>query len=222
MKRSKYILIVFFVTILVSSCKSEDWWFENTRIVGKVTDYCNGQPIPNVTIQLFRGSKGVKTGTDYQYLKSCYTDANGFYEIKFSAIPKQEYSFLLDDSRETFEWQVTNIHKGKEQEINIPVKIYYEPQLYLTVKNNSPFDNNDLLSIVFQNPAFYTSNNLYNPWNITGQNINFNLKLNVPFSYCDPQLVKFNWTVRKNNITNSFSDSVLCYAASYNTYTLNY
>ena len=206
----------------IVSCKKENWWFANTTVHGKVTKYCYGIPMGGFTISLIRGDK--LSHKDQKLIRPITTGSDGYYEIKFYHgsgtyfLDIGPYSIVNSNGNSD-----TYVKEG-DVEINLPlVPLNGNTGIKLNINNTSPFNVND--SIHFNitepnNPFYYQFSPSNFPSSFTGQSIDTTCFATI--SECHPLLVKLNWEVTKNGITNNYADSVVCTSGVTSYYAINY
>ncbi|MBR3946271.1 MAG: carboxypeptidase regulatory-like domain-containing protein [Bacteroidales bacterium] len=85
------LIFMLFVTTM-NSCKKEQ-----NKIYGKVTDMSTGEPVGNVTVDLYltRISSGNFSGTFEKYM-STVTDSNGDFVLEFEPIAAGQFSLRVE------------------------------------------------------------------------------------------------------------------------------
>ena len=90
--------MVFFVIILLISCTK---FGKNVTVKGRVLNPITGEGIPNVELELLRGTGGLPGG--YKSVKSTKTDASGNFEIQldFRGFAKGVYQIHFIENGQT-------------------------------------------------------------------------------------------------------------------------
>ncbi len=221
----KLIHICFcFVIIISISCNKENWWIKNSKVFGKCTDQCTGLPMKDIVVELWGGDK---YATKRKQIGIAYTDSEGNYEFKYYK-EKKDYWIELSQCPFTYLCFSNNnyIIRSKYMEINFSlVSASNNAQVNLVIKNTSPYNNNDSIHINITEPNNVDPDYSYwlphsYPTFLVGSSIDTTSTFSV--SGCSPLLVKYNWTVTKNGVTNSFRDSVVYSPGVTGQYNLNY
>jgi hypothetical protein len=222
-KTSNYFLPILIGILSLSACHKENSWIPNTTVHGIITDKCTGMPLSGVLVVLANDEPGGGWVSEFvspsEGLRNVTTNADGIYEIKFSAYSGFNYS--INAYKDGYNpYKDSSFSKGDDKEINIQLQSNAkQAELLLKIKNTNPQTNNDSISISYLEPNssnadFYLLNSY------KGQTVDV---LNTIGIYgCPPLLIKLKWDVTKNNITTNFVDSVVCTAGTNNTYSINY
>jgi len=216
-----------FVIITSISCTKENWWIPNTTVHGKVTDYCKGSPIEYFTIELMGGDR--QSSHHQKTIRTVTTGADGYYEIKFYRGSGEYWLRFNYDYTVVIPNPYTNSYRDLEiptkgdHEMNLPlVASNWHTYLQMNIKNTSPFNNNDSIhfNITEPNNPFDYTVSPFNTSSFIGSSVDTFCYANV--SGCNPLLVKLNWAVTKNGITNNYADSVVCTSGVTSYYAINY
>ena len=197
--------ISLFVIIAITSCTK---FGKNVYVDGYVLNAITGEPVPNVSLRLYRKQIdwGDPLGTASKTLKSTTTDANGYYKAEHLSTPVNavyiqmgggvEGGYVLVDGQNP-----TLIQKGKKNHVNFGIVPY--GYLQINIHNTSCFDSNDELKIYRTHSIIGFYDNVPNPAIYIGC-INQTGNLNkAPMGW-----YKFNGTVTKNGIVTQKKDSI--------------
>ena len=225
--------LIYFASALVMlsfiACNKENWWFPNTTVHGKCTDYCTGLPLANASVSLIGGDPNYSSSSSKpKTYRTVYTDSDGHYEIKFDkgggnywlevGCPNYIYPVY------TFPSDKYSINSKGENELKIRLmSTISKSSLKLHYINVSPFDTADKIEVHFLEPNFSFSDEAYYYYNalrIVGEFVNDSSIVNV--YGCNPLKVLIKWSVTKNSITTNFVDSVNCTAGVTAQYNINY
>ncbi len=220
MKRSLLLsytlLVVSFITIFIGSCKKDD---ENIIVSGTVVDPQNGNPISGANVYL--DGKILSSGIyneSYSEIASAITDASGHFEI-------------------TTAWQVVSSYRLRAFKRN-----YFDSQTIVAAESISKGATYSTSLSLF--PASWVRLNINNVVGYADDEIQYKFT-STPQSCADccsnsfligsgnyhtaykcravgNRYNKFYWTVRKNGVTNPFTDSVYCVAFDTATININY
>lgn len=136
--------------ILVLALASCTKFGKNVYVDGYVRNAITGEPVPNVSLKLYRKQIdwGDPLGTASKTLKSTTTDANGYFKAEhlstpFNAVYIQmgggvDGGYVLVDGQNP-----TLIKKGKKNHVDFGIVPY--GYLKHTIKNTSCFDQTDTL-----------------------------------------------------------------------------
>lgn len=211
--------ISLFVIIAITSCTK---FGKNVYVDGYVRNAITGEPVPNVSLKLYRKQIdwGDPLGTASKTLKSTTTDANGYFKAEhlstpFNAVYIQmgggvEGGYVLVDGQNP-----TLIKKGKKNHVNFGIVPY--GYLQINIHNTSCFDSNDELKIVRSHSITGFYDNVPNPAIYTGcvnQTGNMN---KAPMGW-----YKYNGTVTKNGISTIIRDSIYLNEGESKVWIINY
>ncbi len=202
----KYFVYFVLLSVLFSCKKS------NTRLYGKVTNGCTGNPVGGVNVILWSGEK---LSGHYSFIDSVKTYSDGSFDFSFRAgVLDNNYWLECGNTRSDY------VVKKTSKEVNLTLTDN-APTSYLNINiiNTSPYNSNDSIYIDVVSP---NSNNptFHNQFFYTGMSVNA-MKL-IGVDGCSPRLVNLSWKVTKNNITTSFSNSISCPDGATVPFQLNY
>lgn len=140
----KKILLILGIVLLLLSCSNDDKYI---TINGRVERILNGEGIPNQTVSLnIRQAHGSgQYGTYYTDIESkkVTTDLNGNFSVTVKSVDRMfvEVFKSQDENYSTFELKSFNPTD------NIIVGVHKFVKFKIYVKNTSPFDENDYVSV---------------------------------------------------------------------------
>jgi hypothetical protein len=204
----KKIIFLFTMSFLLCTCTK---FGKNVTIKGRVLNPITGEGIPNVELELLRGTGGLPGG--YKSVKSTKTDASGNFEISKGGLSTYSLACRVSSDYYQIGWikdgvnvtQATgnlNIKKGKTMHVDYHAVPYGE--LSLNIKNENCTSSNDLLKLYFDGGLYdgYTFN--------SGLITTLSGCIDIPGTPVKSTIGKkyFHWEVTKNGITNTVYDTI--------------
>jgi hypothetical protein len=211
---------LFFLIIILSigSCKKNT---DYLKINGSIYNPANQSHISNVDINLF--AKGVSSGVysaGFNQIATTTSNQQGFYEI---LIPKEKsdlyrlhvhkpeyFTKTIEFSANVFTQQNTYVQN---------IELHSSGYIQLRIVNAYPFDEEDVVVFYFTNTNEVCIDCCSNSSN-KGLGPQFDTTIVCKF-YGD-SYVHFLRSVKKNNQTNIYTDSLFCPAFSVSEYVIQY
>lgn len=211
------LLLFSLLIILIFSCKRKE---EHIAVIGQVYDNEQNKPIQNVKVILF--GKKIESGTwstTYSTLASTVSDLQGNYSIDIENIKVSDFKIELNKENyysQSAEYKTDDISKG-ENVLNF--RLHSVAFLKLFIKNTTPATNQDFFNYKISNfneNCFECCND--SNFSFTGKNIDV---LKMCKTYGAFNLI-VNFTVKKNNIINEYSDTIFTTAFDTISHYINY
>ncbi|AEA43636.1 hypothetical protein [Fluviicola taffensis] len=215
----RFVFNIIGIFLALTSCTKLG---KNVYVDGYVRNAITGEPVPNVSLRLYRGqvSWGDPVGTASKTLKEVTTDANGYYKAEHLSTPFNTVYIQLGKGVEggyiLVEGQTpTVIKKGKKKHVDFGVVPY--GYLKQTIKNTSCFNQSDTL---FFNRKYQISNisNISDVDVIYSGCVDFNsgyYKFPMGWYY-------ISGYYKKNNVVTAFSDSIYITEGGYHEWVFEY
>lgn len=225
----KIFFLMFYLGFIISSCNPNPFERVPSTIVEvTVQDFHTHQSLPNATV--FLKSYIPDSYGSGNFEMKAISDADGFARFKFFAEKHRSYlvwtlkdSYLdyYEDYRFHFPGSSHSVESPYDSQVltgkrnNFVQKLKSKASLRINITNQTPFNNNDWIAVYYpQEDLIYYSvdSEVY-----SGTDVNENFTTKV----IGNQKYAITWEVKKNNITNQYSDSVFCYPGT-TMYDINY
>jgi hypothetical protein len=197
----KFLFVLISCSFLMAQCHKEANNF--IKVSGKVLEFGSTKPIANAKVGIYEEG-GAFLGTTWTKLvDSTHTDVNGFYNIDKPNIDVGSSFYISAAAEKYYTFEPTKyLSTGKA----VTNEIILDPFAWIKihVKNVNPFDTNDKIII---NGSTYTGKNFE-------QDFTYKIIGNKNFS--------IEWSVQRNNISTSFSDSTKVVAHDTSKYEIRY
>ncbi len=201
----QHIFLALLLLLLLSTCKKktdEDLYRKKTIVYGRVLDYYTGMPAEGVKIVLVE-KEPKPYGHPYDYFltrkDSAYTDPVGYFTFSFRAKIGEKYTYYIFHPTEGdyFNGGEKDISKNSKNSISFSLKGKHGYRI--RIKNISPYNNDDKICFNISNCFVGTNVDTLFPETIVNNEY-----------YIDKGITHFiiNYTVTKNNITNSYEEKV--------------
>ncbi|MDF2438292.1 MAG: hypothetical protein K0Q95_2668 [Bacteroidota bacterium] len=202
----KFILYIFLVLIGLS-CQRP-----NTTIHGRIYDECSKAPLGNESVELWTGEKGTNRSEKVE-TQTTWPDGSFYFHVHASFLDNNYWVQCVGTSSDYIKKRTDKqvfLLKSDQSAISY---------LDLKVRNITPFDSNDSIFIdaVRPNSSLPT---YHLQFHFKGFSIDTLRRITV--NGCPPKIVNLNWTVTKNNITTSFSNSTVCTNGAVSEFLINY
>jgi hypothetical protein len=204
-------IVLILCLLIYSSCKKSDL---NGHFHGRITYECNGSAVKGLRVYIV----WVDLHDDRHTLKEGRTDNSGYYSINdvithpgsldyFELVTTGDIDsppFYFISNRG---WTKNFSAKNDQEDFQIDLAIPSNSYISFHIKNNNPFDDNDLFNL---KPA---DMNGYYAWHWQGDSIDSVLNITVP--PVDTYFYEYSFT--KNGIENTVQDSLtgLCNDSSF-------
>lgn len=215
--RNLIIISLVFITSILSCTKVG----RNITVKGKVLNPLTGTTYEDIKVQLVR-IKNLQLPGGFTEIKHTHTDANGEFELNATRLGDVWVQAQSGSDLYVLGWHQdgeyissnfrTTAQKRKTMEVEYHLVPYGEYQII--VNNINCGGVNDTIIINRQN---YTQTFLGNDWIITGCDGAFTSWTKMPMGN-----IYTHWTVIRNGVSQSFSDTVFLDEGQQLTYELNY
>lgn len=204
-KQSLCLFLLLTIMLGFNSCVKR--WFGFTTVEGIVTDEGDGSAIADARVSLLMNNGGGLNSL--VKVAEVYTNSQGEYKLDFDARIGPTYYIEVDKEKYLKRDGLYSVDTKEKNRIN--PQMNSTGILKLHIRNISPFDDQDYLSIA--------------PWNLSeisdafyGQSVDTIINITV---YGNTLNIIPIW-IEKNNIKNGTSFSVFCSAFDTTSYELNY
>lgn len=191
---------------------------------GRVYNPVTNEGIPNIEIRLLKDEEVPSLSGGSEAVKTVYTDANGYYELDHASIGSRYVGCFLDNDQyyrigwiyegENIGKHTTFVNKGKYTFLDYQVVPYSNSKLII---NNTNCQGSLDKFVLYQSNQIKSFDGSF-AWQHDGcifWETNGHSKIPMGNVY-------YKWEVTKNNITNSFYDTVFYGAGEFKTYEINY
>lgn len=214
----KILFLISYIFLLYSCTK----FGKNVYVDGYVLNAITGEPVPNVSLRLYRKQIdwGDPLGTASKTLKSTTTDANGYYKAEHLSTPVNAVYIQMGGGVEGGYVLVggknpTLIKKGKKNHVDFGIVPY--GYLKQAIKNTSCFDQTDTL-------FFNREYQITNIPNLSDVNVLYEGCVDFHSGYYKFPMgwYYFSGYYKKNGVVTNFNDSIYIGAGSYHEWVFEY
>jgi hypothetical protein len=199
------LLIIIFLFVSITSCK-KDKETKKISVAGQVLNELNNSPVSGITISLNEscGSSSVGNVSGWSTIASTTTDKNGFYSFSLEVSDCSGWKVDVNASPNySSQYSTSWFNVKPNEQVNKTTLLYRNATLIVTATTSSPLGPND--DFFMNLPGI-------------GCRCYYETTTRAKGGFYN----EITWTVKRNNVTNSFSDTVFCPFNINRTYTINY
>ena len=212
MKNIIYFVLVFFLSSLFTSCGKKK------TVVIKFTDVVTGEGIPNITFDVNKTKACIGYDCDFKTIESgLVTDENGMATVTYRERNSGNYVIAFGEASQYGYYTLGNSNSlvdHDESEIK-EIKLLPSCELKTSYNNVNCFDDNDKIELLYYNYQGIVSNTPYKIEGCDGQTQN-------NYSQTRAGEWTINYTVTRNGVTESFSESFYLVPFQENEIVINY
>ncbi len=205
MIKKKLNIIILIIAILTLGCRKIT---HKTDVSGVVYDATTTTVLSHAHVYLLKENGSCFSCNPAPYMDT-YTNSDGGFSFNYKA--EKGYTYSLGASATNYFDQQSGIIYVDSDKNNKKEKILLNPHAYLKlhIKNTSPFDGSDEISVNF----------ISHPFSFYGTAVDTILTVQAVFGNVNNSIY---WGVKKNGVITNNSSSVYCSAFDTTLYNLNY
>jgi hypothetical protein len=183
----KYFFVLVSFSFLMVQCRKESNNY--IKVSGKVLEFGSNKPIANAKVGIYSEGGAFLGSTWSNLVDTTRTDANGFYSIEKQGIDNGSSFYVSAAANKYYTFDPTKYLATGQDVTNNDIVLDPFAWIKIHVKNVNPFGDNDKFII---NGSTYEGKNF---------------EQNFTFKVIGNKNLPLGWSIQKNNVWRSFSDS---------------